>query len=113
MKKRLLGIITPLGALKSNNATAIGEYPDLIEFAGLCKKMKIGLIQLLPINDTGGQSSPYFGLTAFALHPIYLRISDLNEAANFKDKAKAIDKNFKDAVRFPYYQILICYKYFF
>jgi 4-alpha-glucanotransferase len=106
IKKRLLGIIVPLSVLRNSNGTAVGEYPDLGEFAKICKKMKVGLIQLLPINDTGGQSSPYFGLTAFALHPLYLRISDLPEAAGFKDKAAAIDREYKDEVRFPYYKIL-------
>jgi 4-alpha-glucanotransferase len=55
----------------------IGEFADLEEFAQLGKKMGIGLIQILPVNDTGYWSSPYFSLTAFALNPIYLRIESL------------------------------------
>jgi 4-alpha-glucanotransferase len=106
IKTRLLGTVVPVGALKSGKPTAVGEFPDLVEFAHLCKKMKIGLIQLLPVNDTGYQSSPYFSLTAFALHPLYLRIADLPEAEKFKDKAAAINKEFGQETRFPYEKIL-------
>jgi 4-alpha-glucanotransferase len=106
IKTRLLGAVVPVGALRSGKPTAVGEFPDLVEFAHLCKKMKIGLIQLLPVNDTGYQSSPYFSLTAFALHPLYLRIADLPEAEKFKDKAAAINKEFGQETRFPYEKVL-------
>jgi 4-alpha-glucanotransferase len=106
VKKRLLGVVVPVGALRSEKPTAVGEFPDLAKFALLCKKMKIGLIQLLPVNDTGYESSPYFSLTAFALHPLYLRITDIPEAANFKNKAAAIAKEFGGEIRFPYQKIL-------
>ena len=106
VKKRLLGVVVPVGALRTGKHTAVGEFPDLAEFAALCKKMKLGLIQLLPVNDTGYQDSPYFALTAFALHPLYLRIGSLPEAAAFKDEAEAINKEFGKAERFPYYKVL-------
>jgi len=105
-KTRLLGAVVPIGALRGGKPTAVGEFPDLAEFALLCKKMKVGLIQLLPVNDTGYESSPYFSLTAFALHPLYLRISDLPEAEQFKDKVAAINKEFAGEVRFPYQKVL-------
>ena len=105
-KKRLLGAVVPVGALRGNKQTAVGEFPDLAEFALLCKKMKIGLIQLLPVNDTGYESSPYFSLTAFALHPLYLRITELAEAAQFKNKAEAINKAYGKETRFSYQKIL-------
>jgi len=105
-KTRLLGAVVPVGALRSSKPTAVGEFPDLADFALLCKKMKVGLIQLLPVNDTGYESSPYFSLTAFALHPLYLRIGDLPEAEQFKDKIAAINKEFGGEARFPYQKVL-------
>ena len=105
-KTRLLGTVVPVGALRGSKTTAVGEFPDLAEFAVLCEKMKIGLIQLLPVNDTGYESSPYSSLTAFALHPLYLRISDLPEAEAFAGKAAAIDKEFGALERFPYEKVL-------
>jgi 4-alpha-glucanotransferase len=68
--------------------------------------MGIGLIQLLPVNDTGYFSAPYFALTAFALHPIYLRISRLPEASGFTAKLKELKDRFDKEPRFPYEAIL-------
>jgi len=71
---RLTGISIPLGALYTSDCTAIGEYPALAELIPFCTAAGLGIIQLLPVNDTGTQSSPYNGLSAFALHPIYISI---------------------------------------
>lgn len=38
------------------------------------------VIQLLPLNDTGHETSPYSALSAFALNPLHLRLSDLADA---------------------------------
>ncbi|MCL1836846.1 MAG: 4-alpha-glucanotransferase [Treponema sp.] len=105
-KTRLIGTVVPVGALRGSRAAAVGEFPDLAEFAQLCKKMKIDLIQLLPVNDTGYDSSPYSSLTAFALHPLYLRLGDLPEAKGFEEKIAAIDREFAGMERFPYQNIL-------
>ena len=103
---RLLGTVVPVGALRSGKPAAVGEFPDLGEFALLCKKMEIGLIQLLPVNDSGFESSPYSSLSAFALHPIYLRIDDLPEAKDFLNKAAEINREFCEQARFPFQKIL-------
>ena len=76
-KHKMTGVVVPLGALYTKNNDVIGEFPDLIPFADFCKSAGVEVIQLLPINDTGTQSSPYSGLSAFALHPIYIRIQDI------------------------------------
>lgn len=95
MNKRikLTGVAVPLGALSNNNAKVIGEYTTLPDFAAFCKKSNVGLIQLLPVNDTGTSSSPYSGLSAFALHPIYI---DISAIAEFKDCPQA--KSMLDAL---------------
>jgi 4-alpha-glucanotransferase len=84
----------------------VGEFPDLVEFAQWAVQMGLGLIQLLPVNDTGYESSPYSALTAFALHPLYLRIGDLPEAADYSGELAAIRRRFDGKERFPYYEIL-------
>jgi 4-alpha-glucanotransferase len=109
--KRLIGVVVPVGALRSGQSVGVGEFPDLAEFAGLCGRMGIGLIQLLPVNDSGYESSPYSALTAFALHPIYLRIGDLPElqspgAAPFKEKIAAMGKEFEGESRFSFWRIM-------
>ena len=108
--KRLLGAVVPVGALRSKNGMGVGEFSDLAEFALLCKKMKLGIIQILPVNDTGFESSPYSSLTAFGLHPLYLRLEELEE---FKSADNSIKKRIKEArdkfdkaARFSHYQVL-------
>lgn len=77
--ERIAGVLIPVAALRSSSSTGCGEFADLPELAQWCAATGQKIIQLLPVNDTGSQSSPYSALSAFALHPIYLRISDLPE----------------------------------
>lgn len=99
------GTSIPLGAIYTDrkDGTVIGEYTDLPAFAAFCKKAGLSLLQLLPVNDTGTQSSPYSGLSAFALHPIYIDINALPEFESlYKSDSEfkaAYDKMIKD---FPY-----------
>jgi 4-alpha-glucanotransferase len=76
------GLLLPLSALRSENNLGVGEFADLPALARWCRDLGLDLIQLLPVNDTGSESSPYSALSAFALHPLYLRISDLPELAD-------------------------------
>lgn len=106
---KLSGVAIPLGALYSINNPVIGEFPDLVPFASFCKSCGLNIIQLLPVNDTGTQSSPYSGLSAFALHPIYIRIKDIPEFeslyASSKEFAAEYDgfvKNNKYTLRYDY-----------
>ena len=106
---RLTGTAIPLGALKTKHSCGIGEYPDLVTFASFCKKAGLSLIQLLPVNDTGTESSPYSALSAFALHPIYMSIEALPEyktaSAEVKKAVKALHQVHDDAPRFDYRQL--------
>jgi 4-alpha-glucanotransferase len=81
------GIVVAVSALRSASSPACGEYPDLVLLGDLAASWGFDLLQLLPVNDTGGTSSPYMALSAFALHPLYLRIADLPEAASVGTQA--------------------------
>ena len=109
-EKRLLGVVVPVGALRSKSGIGVGEFSDLAGFALLCKKMRLGLIQILPVNDTGFESSPYSSLTAFGLHPLYLRIEELEEfktaGASIKKRIKEAKEKFDKDTRFSHYLIL-------
>jgi len=108
--KRLVGVVVPVGALRTKKGIGVGEFSDLAVLAPLCKKMRLGLIQLLPVNDTGFESSPYSSLTAFGLHPLYLRIEELDEFVNadnkIKKRIKAAKEKFEKYERFSHYEIL-------
>lgn len=111
--ERLTGTAVPLGALYSKDYPVIGEFPVLADFADFCKKAGLGIIQLLPVNDTGTQSSPYSGLSAFALHPIYISLKALPEFAKlypadkkFSATYDAFIKNHPYTARYNYSGIL-------
>lgn len=71
------GIVVPLFSLHSKNSCGIGEYPDLIPLIHWCHEVGFDIIQLLPINDTGLETSPYSSLSANALNPIHIGLSSL------------------------------------
>lgn len=97
--KKLTGVAVPLGALYTKDNHIIGEFPDLKPFADFCKAAGISIIQLLPVNDTGTQSSPYSGLSAFALHPIYIRLSDVPGFAELYKSDSKFKKAYDDFVK--------------
>lgn len=53
------GVAVPLFSLRSKNSIGIGEFLDLIPFANWAKYCDLNVIQILPVNDTGNESSPY------------------------------------------------------
>lgn len=95
---KIKGVVVPLGALYTEDNPVIGEFPDLIPFAEFCKKAGFGLIQLLPVNDTGTQSSPYSGLSAYALHTIYIRLKDIPGFSSLYSSDEKFKKKYDDFV---------------
>ena len=104
--RRLTGVVVPVSALRGARSLGVGEFLDLIELADFCERSHIGLIQLLPVNDSGFQSSPYSALSAFALHPLYLRLEEVEGASSFKKDLEAIRKRFDNDSRFTFGKIL-------
>ena len=79
----LTGLAVPISALRSARSCGVGEFPDLVALGAWAAGVGIELIQLLPVNDTGTNSSPYSALSAFALHPLYLRLEDVPGAERY------------------------------
>lgn len=93
------GAVFPLGALYTKECAAIGDYVSLGEVLPWCKKAGLQAVQLLPVNDTGTQSSPYSALSAFALHPIYIRVSALNEYKEVYETDEVFRRSYDGFVR--------------
>ena len=72
------GICVPLFSLRSKKSCGIGEFNDLLPLIDWCKKRGFDCLQLLPLNDTGDDSSPYNPVSSCALDPIYLSLADLS-----------------------------------
>ncbi len=107
--ERKTGVVIPLSAIYTKDCAAVGDFLALKDFADFCKKCSFSVIQLLPVNDTGMQSSPYSGLSAFALHPLYIRINALPEfstaykgSRKFATAYRAFNEEFKYSNRFNY-----------
>ena len=106
--KPCTGVSIPLGALRTDKNSCVGQFTDLIPFADFCKKAQLGIIQLLPVNDTGTESSPYSALSAFALHPIYADLEAIPESKStphFSDMISSLVTKFADKKRYPYIEI--------
>lgn len=76
------GINIPLFSLHSQVSSGIGEFTDLIPLFPWLSQMGFDFIELLPLNDTGGDSSPYTCISAFALNPIHLGLAALPHREN-------------------------------
>lgn len=62
------GISVPLFSIDSKNSSGIGEFPYLVLLFKWLKEVHMDMIQILPINDSGVDISPYNAISGFALH---------------------------------------------
>ncbi len=86
------GIDIPLFALVSRLSSGIGEFPDLLPVVDWLYDIGMDVLQLLPLNDSGDDPSPYNALSAFALHPIYLGLENLPYVAEDRQLRVIIDE---------------------
>jgi len=118
-KNRIAGVAVPLLSLRAKKNAACGVYSDLEELGRLAKRCSLALVQLLPLNDTGNGTSPYSALSAFALNPIYISLTETLEtmaalglpleeraAKALVRAAGAIDRKYGAEARVPYESIL-------
>ena len=89
------GVSVPVAALRAKEDCGVGEFADLPMLGDWCARTGLEIIQILPVNDTGANSSPYSALSAFALHPLYLRIQDLPGARRYGTEIQA----FRESIR--------------
>lgn len=71
------GIILMLSSLHSQTSLGCGEFLDLIPIIEWCASIGFDFVQLLPLNDTGFDNSPYNPISTLALNPIYLSLQKL------------------------------------
>lgn len=106
-KEKRTGVIVPLFSLRTEHSCGIGEFPDLITLGKWCGKTGLRIIQLLPVNDTGTESSPYSAVSAYALNPIYLRIQDLPEFSESAERSvEKLRLKYEPRKRLCYHEVL-------
>jgi 4-alpha-glucanotransferase len=71
-EKKIAGVLAPLFGLRSENDLGIGDVGVLREFIDWAAEIGFKLVQLLPINETGHDNSPYNAISAMAIEPTTL-----------------------------------------
>jgi 4-alpha-glucanotransferase len=91
LDNRIAGVLAPLFAIRSEDDLGIGDVASLRQFIDWSLENGFHLVQLLPINETGGENSPYMAVSSHALDPTTIEttpraIPDLTE----NDHAKVL-----------------------
>ena len=95
------GIALGLFSLHSKKSAGIGEFTDLYPLIDWCSLIGFDTIQLLPLNETSSDNSPYNALSSCALDPMYIGLAALpyveDEEILQKDLA-----NLRELFRYPF-----------
>src|SRR5919198_5610175 len=74
-EKKIAGVLVPLFALRGTDDLGIGDIGALREFIDWVAQIGFKLVQLLPINETGADNSPYNAISAMAIEPTTLHLA--------------------------------------
>jgi 4-alpha-glucanotransferase len=74
-EKTIAGVLVPLFALRREDDLGIGDLGALREFIDWVAQIGFTLVQLLPINETGADNSPYNAISAMAIEPTTLHVA--------------------------------------
>jgi 4-alpha-glucanotransferase len=74
-EKKIAGVLVPLFALRGENDLGIGDLGALREFIDWLAEIGFTLVQLLPINETGADNSPYNAISSMAIEPATLYVA--------------------------------------
>jgi 4-alpha-glucanotransferase len=99
------GVSVPVFSLRSEKSMGVGEFPDLKRLIDWSVKCGLRLVQILPVQDTTATHSwwdsyPYAGISAFALHPIYLNLEKC-AGKKYADLIKPLKKKQKELNSLP------------
>lgn len=87
---RRAGVLLPAFSVRRENDFGIGDTLALKEWIDWAYDHGVGFLQLLPINHTGSDDSPYNAISSVALEPLYLSMEEIpaldeNEIAGARD----------------------------
>jgi 4-alpha-glucanotransferase len=79
-----VGVAIPVFSLRRGKGFGVGEFTDIKMLVDWAKETGICMIQILPVNDTVARhtwhdSYPYAAISVYALHPIYINISEIGK----------------------------------
>ncbi len=95
--RRRSGAVVPLFSVYSKKSLGIGEIGDLHLLVDWAQKTGNSVLQLLPMNEMGGDFCPYDSVSSFALDPAYISLDGIEGAQD-----KQIQERLRQArERFP------------
>src|ERR1700730_12867221 len=76
--RRQVGLLIPLFSCPSTASWGIGDIADVPNLPAWLAQAGLSVLQLLPLNEMApGQQSPYSAISAMAIDPIFLRVTDV------------------------------------
>jgi 4-alpha-glucanotransferase len=72
---KIAGLLAPLFALRTEDDLGVGDVAALHQFIAWSRALGFKLVQLLPINETGGDHSPYNAISSRAIDPTTLHLA--------------------------------------
>jgi 4-alpha-glucanotransferase len=73
--EKLAGLLLPAFAMRRKEDLGIGDTQAVKESIDFCVSSNMAVLQLLPINETGGDNSPYNAISSVALDPVLLTMT--------------------------------------
>ena len=74
-QQKLSGILAPLFALRGSNDLGVGDVGALRELVDWAAAHNLRVVQLLPVNETGNDHSPYNAISSVALDPLTIELT--------------------------------------
>ncbi len=74
--RRSAGVLLPAFTPRRKDDLGIGDTRAMKEWIDWAAEHHVGFLQLLPINETGSDDSPYNAISSVALDPVYLTCDD-------------------------------------
>jgi len=74
-ENRIAGVLVPLFALRGEDDLGIGDTAALRQFIDWAATIGFKIVQLLPINETGADNSPYNAISAMAIEPTTVHVA--------------------------------------
>ena len=79
------GVLIPLSSIHTKNSCGIGEFLDLIPLIDWCARAGFDFLQLLPLNLSDSDPSPYNIESSCALSEAHLSLWNLPQIENFSE----------------------------
>lgn len=73
--EKVAGLLIPVFALRREGDLGIGDTQCVKEAIDFCANIGAAVLQVLPINETGGDNSPYNAISSVALDPVLLTLA--------------------------------------